>query len=633
MHKIRNFVIIAHIDTGKSTLADRFLELTHAVETRKMQDQFLDRMGLERERGITIKMQPVRMLWKPKHAESLSSVPAGHLPKVDNLESQKKNLEIRNSDLEIADVAYTLHLIDTPGHVDFSYEVSRSLAAVEGAILLVDATKGIQAQTLANLQLAKKEELTIIPAVNKIDAPHARTEEVRKEIATVLKIDPAAVHAVSAKEGTGVAELLEAVVREVPPPARHADAPLRALIFDSHYDDYRGVIAHVRLVDGSVRSNAKLQFLVTGAETSPIEVGIFTPDLAPTETLSSGEIGYIATGIKDPDAVRIGDTITSVAAAADVTALSGYREPQPVVFASVYPEDGDAFPTLRDGIGKLQLNDASFTAEPEESPALGRGFRCGFLGTLHIEIIVERLRREYDIPVIVTHPSVAVTVITDTGETRTAHNPNEIPQSRQRIEEPWVALEILVPPDELNGVLKVLQNIRAELGDTHTVSPRLLRLEAEAPLLDVIEDFADSLKSATQGFASFSWQRIGKRDGDLVVLESLVAHEKVEALSKIVPKDRAEREARALALRLKELLPKQLFAVAIQVSADGRIIARETIPAMRKDVTAKLYGGDFSRKKKLLQKQRKGKKRMEREGSVAIPPETFMKLLRKDDSG
>jgi GTP-binding protein LepA len=607
--RIRNFVITAHIDHGKSTLADRFLELTHTVDHRKMHPQYLDQMALERERGITIKMQPVRMIYEPSEDHGRNDHPS-----------------------------FILNLIDTPGHVDFSYEVSRALAAVEGAILLVDATKGVQAQTIANLELARAQNLAIVPAVNKIDLPQARRAHVRDEIAAILGIRPEDVLEVSAKEGRGVAALLERVVRDVPPPSGDRDAPLRALVFDSHYDDFRGIVAHVRIVDGAIRTGEKIRFLASAATADALEVGVFRPAKEPVEALGAGEIGYIVTGIKDAGAVRIGDTVTTLAPRSkrasetvlrDIEPLPGYREPQPVVYAALFPENADDIEALRDALEKLRLNDASLAVAPEESHALGRGFRCGFLGTLHLEIVVERLRREFNIRLIVTHPSVVLSVRTRDGKSVLVRTPRDFPSERSEIFEPWVHLEVIVPPEELSSALRVIGETRGRIEETETITSSRLSIRASVPLLDIIEDFADRLKSATRGFASFAWQPIGEREGDLVKLSVFVAHEEVEALAQIVPRRYADAIAHRLAVRLKETVPQQLFPVAIQVAVDGRIIARETIPALRKDVTAPLYGGDFTRKKKLLVKQRRGKKRLEKFGRVRIPPETFLELLKK----
>ncbi len=588
MTDIRNFVITAHIDHGKSTLADRMLEITKTVDPRKFHAQYLDTMGLEQERGITIKMQPVTMQYQ----------------------------------------GTMLNLIDTPGHVDFSYEVSRALAAVEGAVLLVDAAQGVQAQTIANMEQAILQGLTIIPVINKIDLPAAKPEAVKAEIAALLDTPAEEVLAISAKDGTGVEELLQRVITQVGAPEGREEKKFRALIFDSHYDDFRGVIAHVRVVDGAVKSREKIRFAATDVQTEILEIGIFSPELVAKDVLSAGAIGYIATGLKDPRAVRIGDTLT-LAKERGAVPLVGYAEPQPVVFAALFPEDADDYDPLKEALERLMLNDAALTIAPEESHALGRGFRLGFLGTLHLEIVVERLRREANLSIIVTHPSVALRAITERGEQIDVLTPRDFPTAAQSIMEPWVKIELLVPPEYLSPVVQVIAGTRGTVEKTESVTESRLKITATAPLLDVIEGFADRLKSATSGYASFSWVTYEQRPGDLVKLRVLVAHEEVEALNKIVPRVRADREGRRIAKKLKEVLPAQLFAVAIQVAIGTRVIARETIRAMRKDVTAGLYGGDFTRKKKLLVKQRKGKKRMEKSGRVQIPSEVFVKLLKK----
>ena len=654
---IRNFVIIAHIDHGKSTLADRMLELTHTVEQRAMRPQYLDQMGLERERGITIKMQPVRMVYHPNrlrkttqnhtqnHAEQFCVVPRGTPQERGVLRSSAKGSE------------FILNLIDTPGHVDFSYEVSRALTAVEGAVLLVDATKGIQAQTVANLSIAQEQGLAIVAAVNKIDLAQARAKEVKAELADVLGIPPDAILSVSAKEGLGVAELLDHMVAHVPPPKGRSDAPLRALIFDSHFDSFRGIVAHVRVVDGNISRNTPLVMMAKKVSCEALEVGYFMPQEQKSNGLCAGEIGWVATGLKDPDSVRVGDTITdlrrttqnstqnnaeqfrvvsrgsreaAVLRSSAIEPLAGYKEAQPVVFASLFPESEDEFEKLRESLQKLRLNDAAFMFEPEQSQALGRGFRCGFLGLLHMEITMERLRREFASNVIATAPSVRFVVMGRGGTERIVQTPRELPDRGEisEIKEPWAHLTLLAPVEHVAAMLKVLGTTRAQVGDTRTLGTNRVALEAEVPMLDIIHTFADRIKSATEGFASYSWAALGVRPGDLAKLEILVAHAIQEAFSRIVPRSRADREARALVEKLKEVLPRELFAVAIQGAVDGKIVARETISALRKDVTGYLYGGDYSRKKKLLQKQRKGKKRMQKAGRVQIPPDVFQKVLR-----
>lgn len=591
---IRNFCIIAHIDHGKSTLADRLLELTGTVEKRKMQEQMLDTMSIERERGITIKMQPVRMLYKLK-AES-----------------------------------YQLNLIDTPGHVDFGYEVSRSLAAVEGVILLVDATKGVQAQTLANLEQAQKLNLMIIPAVNKIDLPNARVEETKKEIAQLLGISENGILHISAKTGEGVSELLEKVAQDIPPPKGDPAGPLKALIFDSAYDVYKGVVANVRIVDGQVKKEDMARCMASGADSEVMEVGIFRPQYEKKDALSAGEIGYIATGFKDINKVRVGDTITLARNPATVS-LKGYQEPQRVVYASFFPKNADDFDTLRDALSKLKLNDASFYFEPEQSEALGRGFRCGFLGMLHMDIIRERLSREYDIAPLITVPSVSYSITLRNGENLIIYTPAQLEDQGQvaEIAEPYVNIEILTRSEYLGAVMQLLDESRGIYKDTRYITPEKVLLLYEAPLSEIIIDFYDRLKSATSGYASLNYEIIGFVKNDLARMDILVANDLVEPFSQIVPRAQAEKRGRALVERLKEIIPKQLFTVSLQAAIGGKIIARSDISALRKDVTGYLYGGDYTRKRKLLEKQKKGKQRMKETGKVNIPPEVYFKVLQK----
>ena len=596
---IRNFVIIAHIDHGKSTLADRFLEMTGTVEKRKMHEQYLDSMDLERERGITIKMQPVRMAYKLQSTE------------------------------------YNLNLIDTPGHVDFSYEVSRALAAVEGAILLVDATKGVQAQTLANLRVAIQQRLVIIPAINKIDLDHARVEEIEQEILDLFAsfdILPERIHRISGKTGEGVAELLEDVIRKVPPPQGGEALPLRALVFDSQYDTYRGVVAHVRVMEGSARARERMFAMASKQESEIKEVGIFTPSLMPSQELRAGEIGYIATGFKDVSFVRVGDTLTiATSDKRQVTSsLPGYKEPLPVVFSSIFPAEGHDFDELKDALGELRLNDAALHYEQEYSEALGRGWKCGFLGMLHMEIVLERLRREHGVEVAVTTPSVVLRVRGKGGKEMALYTPSRFPDPTEieEIREPWVRMEVITPPAYLNNVMQLLQSLRGDYKDTRTLGKETLEIVYETPLAELITDFYDKLKSVSSGYASLAYEVIDERPGDLVKLDIMLAGEKVEAFSRIVPRDRAEREGRKLVDKIKEVLPPESFAVAIQAAIGGKVVARETKGAMRKDVTGALYGGDYSRKKKLLEKQKKGKKRMKEFGRVHLDSETFMKVFR-----
>ena len=618
MTNIRNFCIVAHIDHGKSTLADRLLELTGTIEKRKMKEQFLDTMDLERERGITIKLQPVRMAYR------LSSIANG---KVEE---------------------YVLNLIDTPGHVDFSYEVSRSLAAVEGAILLVDATKGVQAQTLANLYLAQQQGLTIVPAINKIDLPGARVEIVEDEVINVLnqyKIPPSPpftkwgeeqIYKISGKEGIGVEELLRAVITKVAPPKIDAQKTFRALVFDSNYDAYKGVLAYIRVVDGEIKHGDKIMFMVSGARVEAIEIGIFTPSLKPVEKLSAGEIGYIATGLKEVALCRVGDTITSFSSDQIVKPLPGYKEPRPMVFASFYPavlekQEAQDYNLLRDALGKLKLSDAALVFEPESSDALGRGFKCGFLGMLHLEIVSERLRREYNLELIVTTPSVVYQIKKRNGEELVIYSPQQLPDPSaiDEIREPWVKLEVIGPSEYLGVLMKLLQTVGGVYLDTQYLGAQRVIISYEAPLREIIVDFYDRLKSATSGYASMSYELIGWREDDLVRLDILVAQEAVEAFARIVPRHKAAGEGRIIVEKLKEILPPQMFAVSLQAAVGGKIVAREDLAARRKDVTAKLYGGDVTRKNKLLDKQRKGKKKMRDRGSVNIPQDVFLKVLKK----
>ena len=592
---IRNFLIIAHIDHGKSTLADRLLEVTKTVEPRKMREQFLDQMDLERERGITIKMQPVRMKF------------------FDGVKE------------------YVMNLIDTPGHVDFGYEVSRSLAAVEGAILLVDATKGIQAQTVSNAELAMLQGLHIIPVINKIDLPQARTEDISNELAAFLGVPRAFIASVSAKTGEGVKQLLARIPGEIPHPEGGDNAPLRALIFDSRYDSYRGVVVYVRVIDGSIKKGERLRFVASGARGDALEIGVFHPELVPTGSLGAGEIGYIVTGLKDPLLCRVGDTITLSGGV--VAALPGYHEPQPVVFASFFPQNADDFPGLADALSKFKLNDAALTFDVTNSDALGRGFRCGFLGTLHMEITLERLRREYGLALVATLPTVKVHAVLKNGKRITVITPKELPGPEivEAFYEPWANIEILSVPEDLPAVIRLVQETRAQIDEIKTIASTRVVLKATVPLADIIVDFADRLKSVSRGYASITWEGAGERPGDLVRLDLLVAGEEVEAFSRILPRDRAEFEGRRMVEKLKENLPRQLFSVPIQAAIGGRIVARETLSALRKDVTGYLYGGDYTRKRKLLEKQKRGKKKLKAMGKVNIPQETFLALLKRGE--
>ena len=782
---IRNFVIIAHIDHGKSTLADRFLELTGTIERRKMREQFLDQMELEREKGITIKMQPVRMLWHPDRGITQNETPnnaenflygdltykirgilfeirkklgLGHKEQVYHnaleialknaglkFESKKnipilyetknigmyqpdfvienkilielkslpeigkpqieqtwsylkgctyklallinfgsKNLEIkrivydlaresraiveghesytdsngniqRNSALgqrvsagvvnQIENNEYILNLIDTPGHVDFTYEVSRALAAVEGAILLVDATQGIQAQTISNLHLAQKEGLVIIPAINKIDLPGINIQNIKKEIGSLLNIGEEEIFSVSAKENIGVKELLDRVIEKVPPPSKNYELrvtsdkkieaePLRALIFDSHYDSYKGIVAHVRIFDGGIKKGEKIKMIAMGAETEALELGYFSPDLSPQNLLNEGEIGYIATGIKEPEKIRVGDTVTNFQFSISnfqTKPLAGYKEPKPVVFASIFPESANDYEILRDALKKLQLNDASLFFEPESSGVLGRGFRAGFLGMLHMEIISERLKREYTLTPIFSSPSVVYFVKTKSGEEKLIYSAPHLPPDHliEEIKEPWVSLEIISPNRFLGTINNLFRYRRIKYVATDYLSSDRVSLKYESPLKEIISGFYDELKSVSEGYASMAYELIGYIAGDLKRLDILIAGKMEETFSQILPKESVLREGKKLAEKLKALIPPQLFPVAIQASSDGRIIARETIPAMKKDVTGYLYGGDRTRKMKLWEKQQKGKKRLKDTGKVEIPPDIFLKILKE----
>lgn len=619
---IRNFSIIAHIDHGKSTLADRFLELTHTVESRHMRSQYLDQMDLERERGITIKMQPVRMVYQPCGT-------------INNLQLTIKKLgqELNVNSQMLLNSEYILNLIDTPGHVDFSYEVSRSLAAVEGAILLVDGTKGIQAQTLAHLHQAQKQNLVIIPVINKIDLANARVEEVEKEIQNL--INPEEIFKISAKDGTGVNDLLAEIIKKIPPPNQGKNYYSRALIFDSSYDAYKGVMAYVRVFDGSFKAGQKIKFLAQNKEVEIIEVGYFKPQLVNQEKISEGEIGYIATGLKDPTLVRVGDTIASHDASeikkCTELALPGYKEPNAVVFASLFPKDGAEFTVLREALLKLKLSDAALSFEPESQEVLGRGFRCGFLGSLHMEIVLERLKREYNLNLITTTPSVSYEVIFKDNEKKNIFSAADLPTPDKflAIQEPWVKLMILTPAKYLGGILELTSSRRGNHKQTDYLSENRVEIIYEIPLAEIIVDFHDKLKSVSSGFASLSYEFLDYRVGELVRLDILVASEPVPALSRIVPKLDVQEEGRRIILKLKELLPRQWFQVTLQAVISGKIIAREDITAFKKDVAGYLYGGDITRKMKLREKQKKGKKRMKQTGRVNIPSSVFFELLRR----
>lgn len=597
---IRNFSIIAHIDHGKSTLADRLLELTGTVEARKFssQSQVLDSMDLEQEKGVTIKASAVQMHWTAADGEE-----------------------------------YELNLIDTPGHVDFAYEVSRALAACEGAVLVVDATQGIEAQTLANLYLALENDLEVVPVVNKIDLATAETEKVSREIAELLGVPLESVVAVSAKEGTNVQAVLQAIVDVIPPPeARPVDAPLRALVFDSHYDSYKGVIAYVRLYEGQVDRTTPLLMMATGARTEPVEVGVFTPGMQPVERLSAGEVGYIATGLKSVREAHVGDTITELRRPA-AEPLPGYRPAKPMVFASLYPSEADDYENLRDALEKLQLNDASLTYEPETSQALQFGFRCGFLGLFHMIIVQERLEREYGQDLIVTAPSVAYQVLLTNGKEIEIHRPADLPDPSIIVEvrEPWMKVQVITPTDYLGAIMEIFRRKRGNFLLTETLDQRRVLLTFEIPLAEMVIDLHDRLKSATRGYASMDYAFDSYRPDDLVKVDVLVNKEPVDALAIIVHRDKVYEKGSLLIRKMKDAIPRQLFEVPIQAVVGGKVVARVNVKALRKDVLAKCYGGDVTRKRKLLEKQKAGKKRMKQLGSVIIPQEAFLAMLRLDE--
>ncbi len=595
---IRNFCIIAHVDHGKSTLADRLLQLTGTISDREMKEQVLDSMELEREKGVTIKASAVRMVYRADDGRE-----------------------------------YELNLIDTPGHVDFGYEVSRALQACEGALLVVDASQGIEAQTLANLYLALEADLEIIPVINKIDLPAARPQEVAEEIRNLLGTPEEEMLFISAKEGRNVEQVLEAVVRKVPPPKGDPDAPLRALIFDSHYDPYKGVVAYVRLVDGRVTPEMEVRLMASGATARPVEIGVFNPDMVPVASLSAGEVGYIATGLKSVRECRVGDTITSLPNPAPEP-LPGYKTPKPMVFAGFYPVEGEDYQDLKEALEKLQLNDAALTFEPETSQALSYGFRCGFLGMFHMEIIQERLEREYGVDLIATAPSVEYEVVLRDGTVQRISSPADLPDLAQvaEIREPWMHIQVFTPEEYYGTVMDLVRKRRGEFVEQEYPAPGRVILHFEIPLAELIVDFYDQLKSRTRGYASLDYHFIGYRAGDLVKLEIHVNHQPVDALALIVHRDDAYRKGQALVSKLKELIPRQLFTVPIQAVANGRVISRANVRALRKDVIAKCYGGDVTRKRKLLEKQKKGKKRLKRVGSVDIPQDAFMAVLRLGES-
>ncbi len=590
MDKIRNFSIIAHIDHGKSTLADRLLEVTGTIEKRLMRDQVLDSMDLERERGITIKMQPVRMKYKD----------------------------------------YVLNLIDTPGHIDFSYEVSRALRAVEGSILLVDATQGVQAQTLTTLGMAQAAGLKIIPVLSKIDSPLARVEEVEEEIEKLLNVPKSDILRVSGRTGEGVEHLLEEVIKRVPPPNNFSKQEFQSLVFDFKYSSHKGVIVFIRVFSGEVKKGDKLVFKIAGKPFQALEVGFFAPDETASESLQAGSIGYIVTGIKEPGVASVGDTVGS--ANGLEPALPGYGKPHPVVWASVYPENQDHFNPLRQALGRLRLSDSAFSFEEESSGLLGRGFRCGFLGMLHLEIITERLRREFDLPLIITLPSITYKVLFKNGERKTIYTPSFFPEDHEIVEvwEPWIEANIIIPPEYMSTLLQLLYEFEAEVGLTENFGDNRTSVKFAMPLRELMRGFFDRLKAATSGFGSISYSLVGERRADVTRLDILVADEPVLAFAKVVSKKQVEQEAESAVEKLSQALPRQMFSLKIQGKAMGRIISSRSLSGMKKDVTQHMYGGDITRKMKLREKQKKGKKKMKERGKVNIPQDVFLKMLKRD---
>ena len=619
---IRNFSIIAHIDHGKSTLADRMLELTGTIEPRRMQEQVLDKMDLERERGITIKMAPVRMIWK-YHSENPSSKPqTPNNTDSDSLDLGACGLELSNSS------EFILNLIDTPGHVDFSYEVSRALTAVEGVILLVDATQGVEAQTLSVLAVAKKLNRVIIPVVSKIDAPHARRAEITTELAMLLGVEESSVLGCSGRTGEGVEALLDAIVERVPPPETE-ETRAQGLIFDFGYSDHRGIIVYLRIFGGQFKKGDYLRFVAAGADFIALEVGVLTPGEAVRESLESGEIGYIVTGIKKPGIASVGDTITQSKRPAE--ALHGYLAPTPVIWASVYPASQDDLTILRQSLDKLKLSDSSLSYEEESSGVMGRGFRCGFLGMLHLEIIVERLRREFNMELVVTQPTTVYEITRTDGTVEEIYSPAKFPDDGtvSSVREKWASVTILTPPSYIGGISQLLYDHEAEVGNTETLPDGKVELHALMPLRELMRGFFDRLKSTSSGFASLSYEILGLREAHVVRLDVLVAEEIVPAFSRIVSERRINIEAEAMVERLEKLLPRQMFELKIQARAGGRIIASRRKSAMKKDVTQHMYGGDITRKMKLREKQKKGKKKMLARGKVDIPHDVFLKVVRE----
>ncbi|MEX1220396.1 MAG: translation elongation factor 4 [Solirubrobacterales bacterium] len=597
MELIRNFSIIAHIDHGKSTLADRILEITGAIDPKKMRAQVLDSMDLERERGITIKAQAVRVEFNSEDGQT-----------------------------------YHLHLIDTPGHVDFSYEVSRSLAACEGALLVVDAAQGVEAQTVANTYLAIENGLELIPVLNKVDLPGAEPERVAGEVSDLLGVDPDEILKISAKTGQGVPEVLEAIVKRVPPPKGDPNGPSRALIFDSEFDPYRGVIAYIRMMDGKFKKNGSILAMQNGTEAELDDIGFFRPIMTPVKEIDVGEVGYVITGIKDVAKLRVGDTLTDLEHPA-LEPLEGYREVKPMVFCGLFPIDTERYEDLRDALDKMGLNDAALSWEPETSDALGFGFRCGFLGLLHMEIVRERLEREYDLELLATSPTVRYEVHLTNGETVEVRSPTEMPDPGviESIDEPYIAATIITPTEFVGPVMELCQNRRGTHQGMDYLSPSRVQIRYELPLAEIVLDFFDVLKSSTRGYASLDYEPIGNKPSDLVKVDVLLAGDKVDALSVIAHRDFAYEHGKDLVARLRKTIPRQQFDIPVQAAVGARILARETVKAVRKDVTAKLYGGDVTRKRKLLEKQKKGKKRMKSVGSVEVPQEAFLAILELDD--
>lgn len=591
----RNFCIIAHIDHGKSTLADRIMDVTETVTKREAKDQLLDSMDIERERGITIKLTPVTMKYRYKGEE------------------------------------YYFNLIDTPGHVDFTYEVSRSLAACEGAVLIVDASQGIEAQTLTNVYLALDNDLEILPVINKIDLPSARPDEIKLEIEEIIGLDASNVPLISAKEGTNIEQVLEQVIELLPPPKGDDDKPLKALIFDSVYDSYKGAICLIRVFDGTVKAGTRIKMMATGKEYDVTEVGIFNPKMMDVDSLSAGEVGYLCASIKNVADTKVGDTVTLADGGID-TPLPGYKQVSPMVYSGIYPADGAHYDDLKDALEKLKLNDASLVYEPEVSTALGFGFRCGFLGLLHMEIIEERLEREFDLDLVTTAPSVSYQVIKTDGSMLLVENPSNLPPQSEieYMEEPLVRAFLYTPPEYVGTIMELCQDKRGTFVDLEYLDKQRVKIEYEIPLNEIIYDFFDSLKSRTRGYASLDYEIIGYRRSELVKLDLLLNGEICDALSLIVHKDKAYARGRGIAEKLKDVIPRQMFEIPIQASIGNKVIARETVKAMRKDVLAKCYGGDITRKKKLLEKQKEGKKRMRQVGSVSVPSEAFMSILKFD---